>query len=402
MNLTLPDISSFAYSLFAALAYSGGENLALETGLNILISPYSISSALGLVLAGATPNSTCQDELYNALNVTSYLQLPLLDHEVLPSIRGDGVNFTSANGIWSRDLKTSYITTVTTEFNADADDLPNTFDPINDYIEMKTNGMIKDMMEGEIDPMTVAILVNAIYFKGDWAKQFNASNTKKETFTSANGTEQEANFMHTKRKMMVVMDAQELQGADIVKLDYGKMVDTRHSNSNNNEAEYAALFIKPKEIGRGGIHEVINSLAILGNNGIPSSSLLSIIKQMSDYREVHLSLPRFKLEYGTESIKSQLKKLGITSVFDDEGMLMEMSNDESVLLDDVFHKASMEVTEDGTEAAAATVGIVGKTSTRPLPPIEMKFDRSFIMVVLHMTSATPLFLALVDNPDFFF
>ena len=333
--------------------------------------------------------------VYSALNVTSYLQLPLLDHEVLPSIRGDGVNFTSANGIWSRDLKSSYITTVATEFNTDADDLPNAFEPINDYIEMKTNEMIKDMMEGEIDPMTVAVLVNAIHLEGDWAKQFNASKTKKETFTSANGTEQEANFMHAERKMMVVTDTQELQGADVVKLDYGKMVNTRHSNSNNIEAEYAALFIKPKEIGRGGIHEMINSVAILGNNGIPSPSLLSIIrvKQMSDYREVHLSLPRFKLEYGTKSIKSQLKKLGITSVFDDEGMLMEMSNDESVLLDDVFHKAIMEETEDGTEAAA-TVGIVGVTSTIPSPLIEMKFDRSFIMVVLHMPSATPLFLAL--------
>ena len=80
---------------------------------------------------------------------------------------------------------------------------------------------------------------------------------------------------------------------------------------------------------------------------------------------------------------------------------MEMSNNESILLDDVFHKAVMEVTEEGTEAAAATVGI-GTTSTRPLPPIEMKFDRPFIMVVLHMPSTTPLFLALVNNPEFFF
>lgn len=401
MNLTLPDISSFAYSLFAALAYSGGEYPALETDLNVLISPFSISSALGLVLAGATINSTCQDEINNALDVSSYLQLPLLNYEVLPSIDGDGVNFTSANGIWSRDLKTSYITTVTTELNAIAGDLPNTFDPINDYIEMKTNGMIKDMMEGEMSPMTVAILVNAIHFKGDWAKQFNASKTTKGTFTTANGTEQEADFMHAERKMKLMMDVQELQGADIVRLDYGNMTESKHSNSNNHEAEYAALFIKPKKSGRGGINEIISSLAALGYNNIASTTLSSIMKNMSEHKEVHLSLPRFQLEYGTKSIKSQLKTLGITSVFDYEGMLMEMSNDISVLLDDVFHKAMMEVTEEGTEAVAATVGIVGTTSTRPLP-IEMKFDRSFIMVVLHMPSTTPLFLALVNNPDFFF
>ena len=116
--------------------------------------------------------------------MTSYLQLPLLDHEVLPTVHGDGVNFTSANVIWSQHLKPSCITTVATEFNAIAGDLPKTFDPINDYIEMKTNGMIKNMMEGEMNAMIVTILVNAIHFKGDWAKQFDASKTKRETFTT--------------------------------------------------------------------------------------------------------------------------------------------------------------------------------------------------------------------------
>ncbi len=121
---------------------------------------------------------------------------------------------------------------------------------------------------------------------------------------------------------------------------------------------------------------------------------------MSDHLEVHLSLPRFQLEYGTKSIKQQLKKLGINSVFGDEGMLMGMSYD-AIVLDDVLHKAVMEVTEEGTETAAAIAG-TGTISMRPLPPIEMKFDRPFIMAVLHMASASPLFLALVNNPDFFF
>ena len=94
---------------------------------------------------------------------------------------------------------------------------------------------------------------------------------------TADGMEQEADFMHAERRMMVVMDVQEMQRADIVRLDYGKTTDTKRNNSNDYEGEYAALFIKPKEIGLVGINELINSLEILGKYGILSSSLPSII-----------------------------------------------------------------------------------------------------------------------------
>mmetsp|Transcript_24247 Transcript_24247/g.37020 ORF Transcript_24247/g.37020 Transcript_24247/m.37020 type:complete len:506 (+) Transcript_24247:108-1625(+) len=430
-NLTLPDISGFAYNLFALLGTSGsgsgssgsgnGTSLNLDTytGPNVLISPFSISSALGLLLAGATLNSTCQEEIQSVLDVNSHLQLPMLTHEVLPTSEhsngngngngngtdehaGAGVKLTSANGIWSRDLRPSYITTITTHHDAVAEPLPATFDPINEYIETQTNGMLPNMLEGDIDPLTVAILVNAVHFKGDWTEQFNASDTEKGIFTTNDGVEQEADFMHASRKIMSVMDVKELDGADMVRLDYGKL---DKENNRNAQAEYAALFIKPKDSGKEAMDGLIQSLAKLASgDGIsPPTSSLGVIMgdQMSNRRKVNLSLPRFKIEYGTQSIKSHLKTLGMKSIFDDDEVLMEMSSDRLVHLDDVLHKAVMEVTEEGTEAAAATVGIV-MTRSMPLPPIDMKFDRPFVMVVAHVDTMTPLFLARVDDPQFSF
>lgn len=420
MNLTIPDISSFAYNLFALLGTSGSNGTSLDTytGPNVLISPFSISSALGLLLAGATINSTCQEEIQGVLDVTSHLQLPMLTHEVLPQTslldnanananangadEHAGVKLTSANGIWSRDLRPSYINTITTQHNAVAEPLPANlkFDPINEYIETQTNGMLPNMLEGDIDPLTVAILVNAVHFKGDWTEQFNASDTEKGIFTTSEGVEQEADFMHASRKMMSVMDVKELDGADMVRLDYGEL-----EGNANDQAEYAALFIKPKQSGKEAMDGVIQSLAALasGDGESPPTSSLGVIMgdQMSNRRKVDLALPRFKIEYGTQSIKSHLKTMGMTSVFDDEEVLMEMSSDKLVHLDDVLHKAVMEVTEEGTEAAAATVGII-MTRSMPMPPIDMHFDRPFVMVVVHVDTMTPLFLARVDDPQFSF
>jgi serpin B len=80
---------------------------------------------------------------------------------------------------------------------------------------------------------------------------------------------------------------------------------------------------------------------------------------------------------------------------------MEMSDDPLVHLDEVFHKAVMEVTEEGTEAAAASVGII-MTRSMPMPPEKLVFDRPFVMIILHVPTKTPLFLARVDDPELMF
>lgn len=109
-------------------------------------------------------------------------------------------------------------------------------------------------------------------------------------------------------------------------------------------------------------------------------------------------MPRFKLSYGTKNLSKELQDMGLKSVFTD-GSLPEMSDDPLVHLDDVLHKAVIEVTEEGTVAAAATVGIV-MTRMIPIPSPVISFDRPFLLMILHIPTNTPLFLSKVCDPEF--
>ena len=170
-----PDLASFAYTLFSTLTTSPNSNASYET--NVLISPFSIASALALIVAGATVDSLCQTQLLTVLGIESHIEIPLLSKLLLSSPKeSSGVELSIANGIWtgsstsidgSSSIKDSYVEIIRKDHNAIADVLSKTYDPINKYVSDKTGGLIQDLLSGEVDPLTVAVLVNAVYFKGN-------------------------------------------------------------------------------------------------------------------------------------------------------------------------------------------------------------------------------------------
>lgn len=209
--------------------------------------------------------------------------------------------------------------------------------------------------------------------------------------------------MTDERKMSFAQGVRQLDGADVVRLDYGKTGDKE-------PADVAAFFILPADEGRSALNAVVDRLAVLNANDCvgdneakkksrrKDESFSAVLEEMTPHFKLRLVLPRFKLSYGTKSVKEELRSLGVKSCFDDDEALLEMSDDPQVHLDDVMHKAVMEVTEEGTEAAAATVAII-KSRSIPRPSPTMRFDRPFVMVVLHTPTNTPLFVARVDDPE---
>ena len=384
------NLSSFAYKLFSSLAAED----------NVLISPLSISSALALASAGATANSSCLKEFHSVLNINAHEDIPLLSKHLLDSAAKDGIKLTTANGVWTKDLKLSYISTVEKVHDAKADILPKTYGPIDQFINEKTNGLIKDMLVGDIDPLVVGVLVNAVYFKGSWMEKFDEFNTYEKLFNCANGSSKPAKFMFADRKMQFLEEVDSLDNASIVKLDYGSR--NKDDASMDEEAEFSALFILPKEKGTDGMQRVIKQLVAIHSDNSGESELGAILDDMKQPRKVKLHLPRFKMEYGVKSIKDELKSLGLKTCFDQDNGFLEMSNDPLVHLDDVLHKAVMEVSEEGTEAAAATAAIMMTRSMPMIPTPELIFDRPFLMLVLHTKTMTPLFLSKVDDPEFLF
>jgi len=408
----MTNLSPFAFALLSILS---------STEENILISPYSIASALAMVLAGVTLDSPSQHQLTSVLNIGSHEDIPQLSQSILTSSqKGEaGVTLSSANGIWTRGtIEPKYVSAVEDIHGATAQRLPLTYDPLNEFVAKATNNLIPTVFEpGQIvDPLIVAVLINAIHFKGKWRIPFEEADTVDGMFTTVSGDTRPCSFMQLTRPMYVKRNVEELGDATVLQLDYGsvgeqnkplvtkgrqerqrtKPFSVRQEEEN---PEFSALFfLPPDDKPESMIKMIANLTTSLSYNSTRT------VKDLMPHRKerVHLSLPKFKMTYGTTSLKPSLESMGLKAPFESSTsspQFLDLSKDPQVYLSDILHKATMEVNEEGTEAAAVTVGII-MTRSIPLPPLEVKLDRPFVMVVLHVESGTPLFIGKMDDPVF--
>ena len=341
---------------------------------------FTVYRALEMVEDGATASSDNRDELDSLLG-------PLEIREQVKALQtydttGGDVQLNMATSIWANDLKDSYVEHMITEHSADGFELPKTFAPVDDWIVDKTNGKITELMgDGDPDSLTVALLVDAVYFKGTWTNSFDEDRTSDGKFYYRDGRKKGVKFMRTSRELAAIKSSSLLGGASLVGLDYGK------------DADFMALFILPKSSDESSMNDVVV--------GLNNQSLLELIEETSNI-PIDLRLPRFKLTGGPTQLKPVLINMGMRIAFDKNtlGKFNRMSNDILLYIEDVHHNACMDVNEEGTEAAAATVVVVNTRSRPRKQYFELAFDRSFVVAIVHKTSGVPLFIGRVEEPDF--
>eukprot|EP00567_Pseudictyota_dubia_P011810 CAMPEP_0197464560 /NCGR_PEP_ID=MMETSP1175-20131217/64082_1 /TAXON_ID=1003142 /ORGANISM="Triceratium dubium, Strain CCMP147" /LENGTH=494 /DNA_ID=CAMNT_0043000541 /DNA_START=142 /DNA_END=1627 /DNA_ORIENTATION=- len=428
------DLYGFGTALFLSVTSHEGPRG------NVVVSPLSAAQSLALVAAGATPNSRCRSQLLSALGgIESHEEIPALTDAILGSANGGdddsigGVELITATSVWSRDIKQSYVDTATDVHSAaakelpetyrpvnewvedatnamitDGDDvhsaaakeLPETYRPVNEWVEDATNTMITDLFDGDeaIDSDVRALLVNAVFFKGMWTQKFDADLTVEGTFhvpgeMSGKGgveelEERRARFMKARRHMLVTDRAEHLGGASVLRLDYGEAKE--ELGGVPEPRDFCALLVLPAAPTAESMAEAVDGL----QNAPLSETLGGLFS-----REVDLSLPRFRVEWGASSLKKALRSMGVGDAFHhDNDLFLDMSTDRTLYLEDVLHKAVLEVTEEGTVAAAATASVMMARSMPP-PPLELSFDRPFLMAVLHVPTGTPLFLVRMVEPE---
>lgn len=252
--------------------------------------------------------------------------------------------------------------------------------------------------------------------KGSWKNKFDERNTINGTFhalkpSSNDIIKREAMMMKSTRVTYFGTNIKPLGGAHCALLEYGIEDEEERENEDYNQ-DFAALFFLPKENNQSCMESMISNLTSFmgastsstGNKKRNESTikpLHHLIENELTKTKVALTIPRFKISYGIKQLKSELQQLGIKEAFNRSGkhMFNEMTHDPLVYLDEVYHKAVMEVNEEGTVAAAATVGVM-MTRSLPKPPPELVFDRPFVMVVVHLETGLPLFMGKVDDPEF--
>ena len=376
INLTSDQISiiesenEFAFDIFSAVFNS------TEANKNIIISPLSISIALSMTLNGA--EGSTRDSILKALRLSdvttdninkSYEKLSesllSVDKRILLSI---------ANSVWTEDdflvkqtfidILREYYDAESKSFDIDDDAAP---DKINAWIEDKTNNLIKKMIS-QLDDNTVMLLINAIYFKGRWKMEFDASKTIIQPFYRSDGTASDVQMMKQTENFKVFKG----NGFTMAEFPYG-------------QGNYVMDVIVPDK--SDDMDSIISTLN--------SNNFSSWLNQLSS-QEVELSFPRFKYGFKTE-LKDALTSMGMGIAFSDKADLCGISEFYDLYISFIIHQAFIETNEEGTEAAAATAVGVGVTSIPSFLVIDL--DHPFIYIIRETMTNSVIFMGKVADPS---
>jgi serine protease inhibitor len=380
--ISVPDVRAanvFATDLFSRLA---------SDEQNVFVSPVSICAALGMVLAGSTAAGSVERELSNALHVSGSDVIARVVASAFHSNPEDKkVTVLLANSAWLRgDVLPGFRAEVASAFHARVLPLPSGPDPVNDWVKEATGGVIPTVLD-TVDPNTVALLVNAVYFKAAWTSAFDPSLTIDERFRVADDAS-----VVIQVRMMMKRNAKFHYGETPIGNSGGslRIIQIPYGDS----AEYAAVIALPSR--QATLDDVVTNIA----DWDAWMEALSKNAVMFDT----LGVPRFKLQYGARSLKPVLNAMGIRSAWvaserDEEGAkFARMSAAEDVYVSDVMHKAAVEVTEEGTTAAAASAVVVMSRSIPVDRPIHMIVNSPFLFVIRNTKSGLVSFMGRIDKP----
>ena len=361
-----------------------------KNGKSFIYSPLSITYVLGMVNDAAVGET--EKELEQTLGfheggikaVNEYCK-KLIDG--LPKV-DDKVTLNIANAIFvNKDytLKQQFQQDTQTYYDATAESLdfssPQTLDHINGWCNKKTNGMIPTILD-EVKPEMVSYLLNAIYFKADWASKFDQKNTKEETFHPEYNYLMDINDNPIKLPLMhqnVLISYIKNDTYSAISLPYGN-------------CRYSMTVLLPEE-GKT-TYDVIAEMAKEGWK-------VGFTSLMSAY-EVDLKLPRFETSSDTDELDIKdglvglMQKMGIKLAFDSHFAEIPNMCEVPVYIAMMRQKAKIKVNEDGSEAAAVTVAGMDKMASisQPIdyPKATFHANRPFVYVIREASSGVILFV----------
>ncbi|KAM4906280.1 uncharacterized protein FYW23_001052 [Sylvia borin] len=352
---------------------------------NVFFSPVSISAALAMVLLGAKGDTETQ--------VLKTLHLDKVEdvHSRFQALTMD-INRSNAPyllrlasrlfGEKSYSFLPDFLTKTRKLYGADLAtvDFLQACDKarkeINQWVEEKTEGKIPELLcEGSVDSMTKLVLVNAIYFKANWAEKFQEADTTDAPFRLNKNERRTVKMMYQKNKFNFGYLPEEK--IRVLELPY-------------EERELSMIILLPDDTEE-------------DSTGLQKMERQLTLEKLQEWTrpehlysaDVHVHLPKFKLEE-SYNLKSDLAAMGLLDVFDSgKADLSGMSGARDLFLSEVVHKAFVEVNEEGTEAAAATAGIAMLCMV-----IEENFnaDHPFLFFIRHNPTQSILFMGRYASP----
>ncbi len=347
---------------------------------NIMISPLSVSYALGMTYNGA--EGTTLEAFHDVLHFGD-----LTKEEVNESYKDlmdqlvhldKQVEFSIANSIWYRlgfSVLSEFIQTNKDYFDAEVKEIdfsdPQTVEIINQWIEDKTNDKIQDMLDF-IPPDAVMYLINAIYFNATWKYEFEKEDTYEGDFNLAEGTKHKVDYMRVTGNFAYTSN----EDFTAVELPYG-------------DSTFSMVVMLPS----------------------PGTALSDLVAKLDDVywdswfnnsslTGVQVDLPKFKYEF-KKLLNDPLINLGLGVAFSGGADFTRINPAGGLFISRVIHQTFIDVQEEGTEAAAATIVEIKYTSSNGGgSPIYFKADKPFLYLIKENSTGAIIFIGKVGKPEY--
>ncbi len=362
--------NDFAFSFFSKISEKEKEN--------VFISPFSISTALAMTYEGArwtTAWEMGRVMRFNKSREHSHKEFT----ELLGFYRNLKHNFLSiANAAVAQEkyeFLPSYFESLeaynallkSADFYND-ENREKARKMINQWAYDNTNGKIEELLnQTALNALTRLVLLNAIHFKADWQIPFPVENTVTLPFHSP-GTKTEAEFMHVREKFSYYQN----EDVQMIELNYLDSIASMFIILPSHEIDFNEFL---SNFGRDYFYDAIDN---------------------SQEVTVELSLPKFKLDTEYE-LKEYFIEMGMIRAFNVNANFSGMTGKRDLLIDEVIHKAFIEIDEKGTEAAAATAVIMREKSAPR--PIGMNVNRPFVFLIRENVKGSILFIGKITNPN---
>ncbi|XP_033846920.1 alpha-1-antitrypsin homolog [Periophthalmus magnuspinnatus] len=363
-----PPNADFAFSLYKNI------NSKTAAGKNIFLSPLGISTALSMLSTGARGDT--HQQLFSTLGYSGMDQntvneaynhlFHMLGHSQANQVLnvGNGLalrdNFAPLNSFTS-DITKHYSADI---FKVDFSKPQEAAAEINNFIANKTHDKIKDMVK-DLDTSMAMVLINYVYFRGQWEKPFDGNHTSKAEFFVDENTKVEVDMMKRTGRYDFYQDME--NHTSVIMLPY--------------KGNTSMMIVLPEK----GKMKVVEDMICKDHLRHWHDSLTR--------NSVDLFLPKFSVS-GDVALDESLKELGMTDAFSDIADFSGISEEVKLKVSKSSHKAVLSVDETGTEAAAATTIEVMPMSM----PERMILDRPFLSFILEHSTKSILFMGKISNP----
>lgn len=364
-NSTVQGNNQFAIDLY--------KKLSNDSQKNIFMSPYSISSALAMTYAGA--QGITAQEMTKVLHFSKKAMNSdfqnLSNH--FNNVSRKGLQLSIVNVLWcEKSIKflNAYLGLTQNYYQTKVENLDfkkqykKSRLIINQWVAGKTKNKVQNLiLKGLINPDTRLVLTNAIYFNGHWRYKFKKNKTRKIDFTTSPQKSTKIDFMTMQRHFKYT----ENKNLQVIEIPY-------------TDNKMSMVVMLPKD--KNGLNKLNNLLTLDGYQ--------KLIRQLR-HTNIQLSLPRFKMTQDIK-LKRVFKQMGMRQAFTKQADFSGMTGNKSLKIGNILHKAFVEVSEKGTEAAAATSVIMMVKESISASVKVFKADHPFMFIIKDNTTESILFI----------